>query len=166
MPHIRHELIISAPPESIYAAITTTRGLSGWWTPYATAKAELNSIASFPFGEGYTKEMRITRLVALSEVHWTCIRGATEWVGTNLRFKLESGSAETMASTHPEIGGQIEQQKASKDYSILIFQHDDWKDYTPMFSECNYTWALFLRSLKLYCETGSGRPWPYQHVTE
>ena len=37
------------------------------------------------------------------------------------------------------------------------------QEYTNMYAECNYTWGQFLRSLKLLCETGKGRPYPYQH---
>jgi hypothetical protein len=62
----------------------------------------------------------------------------------------------------PEISGQIEQQ-INEESTLLIFHHDDWKDYTPMFAECNYTWGQFLRSLKLLCETGKGTPFPNQH---
>ena len=45
MPNIRHELLIEASPEKIYNAITSQEGLCAWWTPQASAKAELNSIA-------------------------------------------------------------------------------------------------------------------------
>jgi uncharacterized protein YndB with AHSA1/START domain len=47
MPNIHHELLIGAPAETVYAAITTQEGLSGWWTPDAKTTAELNSIARF-----------------------------------------------------------------------------------------------------------------------
>lgn len=165
MPHIHHELLIEAPAEEIYAAITTREGLSAWWTPDSAAKPEVNSVASFPFGPNYHKEMKITGLKPSSQVKWTCIAGVDEWIGTNISFQLDPGNGKMLSDTHPEAKGQIQQQGNFNEATLLIFHHDDWKDYTPMYAECNYTWGQFLRSLKLYCETGNGRPWPRQHST-
>ena len=128
------------------------------------AKAELNSVARFPFGPEYFKEMKIIELKPYELVKWNCIKGADEWIGTNISFKLLPGDKETLLNSHPEMKGQIEQQKNDKG-TLLIFHHDEWREYTPMFAECNYTWGQFLRSLKLLCETGKGRPWPNQHRT-
>ena len=162
MPHIRHNLLIGTSAEKIYKAITSEEELSGWWTPNTTANAEVNSVARFPFGNNYYKEMKITQLIPFEIVKWNCIKGDAEWVGTNLSFTLKSSNKKNLLDTNPEILGQIEQQ-SNEEATMLIFHHDDWKDYTPMFAECNYTWAQFLRSLKLLCETGKGRPWPNQH---
>lgn len=162
MNNIRHQLIIQAPAEKIYDAITTQQGLSAWWTPNALATAAVDSIARFPFGPGYFKEMKIIELKPFELIKWNCIKGADEWIGTNISFKLLSGNKSSFLNSHPEMQGQVEQQKDDNG-TLLIFHHDNWKDYTPMFAECNYTWGQFLRSLKLLCETGKGRPWPTQH---
>jgi len=165
MPSIRHELIIENSVEKIYHAITSQEGLSAWWTPDAKAKPERDSVSRFPFGPKYFKEMKIIELKPSRAVKWTCITGADEWVGTTISFKLKPGDKESLAKSHPELKGQIEQQRSDKG-TLLIFHHDDWKKYTPMFAECNYTWGQFLRSLKLLCETGNGRPYPNQHRVE
>lgn len=162
MPNIRHNLLIAASAEKIYNAITSEEGLSAWWTPKITAKAEVNSIARFPFGNGYYKEMKILELTPSELVKWNCIKGDTEWVGTNISFTLIASTKKNLLNTNPEILGQIEQQ-SREEGTMFIFHHDDWQDYTPMFAECNYTWGQFLRSLKLLCETGKGKPWPNQH---
>jgi hypothetical protein len=73
-----------------------------------------------------------------------------------------SGNMKSLSNSNPEISGQMEQQ-INEEVSMLIFQHDDWKDYTQMFAECSYTWGQFLRSLKLLCKTGTGRSFPNQH---
>ena len=67
-----------------------------------------------------------------------------------------------MLDTNSELQDQLQQQNENKG-TVLIFHHENWIDYTSMFAECSYTWAQFLRSLKLLCETGKGRPWPNQH---
>ena len=165
MPNIHHELLITASAEKVYNAITTQEGLAAWWTPRAKAKPELNSIARFPFGSEYFKEMEITELKPFKLVKWKCIKGAEEWKGTTLSFELQHGNKATLLNAHPELKDVIQQVSNDK-ATLLIFHHDNWKDYTPMFAECSYTWGQFLKSLKLLCETGKGTPWPNQHRTE
>jgi uncharacterized protein YndB with AHSA1/START domain len=162
MPNIRHNLLIGASAEKIYNAITSEEGLSAWWTPNTSAKEEVSSIARFPFGNDYYKEMKITELKPPKLVRWNCTKGDAEWIDTNISFTLISSNKKNLLNTNPEILGQLEQQ-SNEEGTMLIFQHDDWKEYTPMFAECSYTWGQFLRSMKLLCETGKGRPWPNQH---
>jgi hypothetical protein len=92
--------------------------------------------------------------------------GAKEWIGTLISFRLQPSDKKSLLNSNPEVKDQIQQQKKDDKVTLLIFRHDDWKEYTPMFAECNYTWGQFLRSLKLFCETGKGRPWPNQHRIE
>jgi uncharacterized protein YndB with AHSA1/START domain len=162
MPDIHQAVLIGAPAEKVYDAITTQKGLAAWWTPEANAKAQLNSIARFPFGPSYFKEMKIIELKPLELVKWNCIAGADEWIGTTLSFQLIAGDTKTLLDAHPEIKGQVEQLEEDK-ATLLIFHHDNWREYTLMFAECSYTWGQFLKSLKLFCETGKGLPWPDQH---
>jgi uncharacterized protein YndB with AHSA1/START domain len=163
MPNIHHELLIGASAEKVYGAITSQEGLSSWWTPGVNVKHEVDSIAHFPFGTDYFKEMKITELKPSRLVKWTCLAGTEEWVGTHLSFELVEGNKQSLSNSRPELQGQIEQQGNFDKGTLLIFHHDDWKDYTPMFAECSYTWGQFMTSIKLLCETGKGRPWPNQH---
>jgi len=166
MPNIRHKLLIAAPADKIYSAITSQEGLSAWWTPDVKAKAERDSIARFAFGPDYFKEMRITELAPPERVKWACVTGVDEWVGTTITFTLQTGDREALLNSHPEATDQIRQQRFGGEGAVVALAHDDWRDYTPMFAECNYTWGQFLRSLKLLCETGKGRPYPNQHRIE
>lgn len=135
---IYHKLLIEAPVEKVYSALTTQKGLGGWWTPDTVAKPEVGSIARFAFGPSYFKEMEITELKPYSSVKWLCLKAYEEWVGTTITFELE-----------PHRKG-----------STLSFHHDGWAAYTSEFAGCSFDWALFLRSLKLLCETGKGIPYP------
>ena len=164
MPNIHHEVLIGAPAETIYDALTNQEGLSAWWSD-AKAKPERDSVARFTFGPDYFKEMRITELTPSKQVKWTCIAGADEWVGTTVSFELQPGDQDTLLKSHPELSDQIRQKQHADKGTVVILHHDGWNEYTPMFAECNYTWGQFLRSLKLLCETGKGRPWPQQHRT-
>ena len=141
MKSIYHRLLIHASPETVYNALTREEGLSGWWTPDTKAKPEVGSVARFDFGPDYFKEMKITKLEPLSKIEWLCLKAYEEWIGTTLTFELQSVDKST----------------------VLFFHHDGWKDYTPEFAGCSYDWALFLRSLRLLCETGKGLPYPHYH---
>lgn len=161
MPNIRHTLFIASDAATVYRAVTSQEGLAAWWTPETVATAEQGSIARFNFGPVYYKEMKIMSLEP-TLVTWLCIAGTEEWLGTTLSFHFLEDDKETFYKTHPETNGQLEQHVQEKG-TLLVFQHDNWKDYTAMFAECNYTWGRFLWSLKCYCETGKGLPWPSQH---
>jgi hypothetical protein len=162
MPNIHQELFILTSAEALYGALTTQAGLSAWWTPETEASTEVGSILKFSFGLRYFKKMRIINLKPLKYVEWQCIEGAEEWIGTSILFRIETGTKEEILNTHPEIEGQLLQSNL-QDGTVLAFRHDNWRNHTSMYAECNYTWAAFLRSLKLYCETGKGKPWPTQH---
>lgn len=135
---IYHRLLIEAPAETVYEAITTQKGLAGWWTPETIARPEVGSISRFAFGPDYFKEIRVEELKPYSKVKWRCIKGFEDWIGTTLTFELE-----------PHAKG-----------TVLLFHHDGWADYTPEFASCSYDWALFFRSLKSLCEKGKGIPYP------
>lgn len=135
---IFHRLLIEAPVEKVYHAITTQKGLAGWWTPETIAKPEIGSISRFSFGPEYFKEMEVTDLKPYGLVKWRCIKGFEDWIGTTLTFELEP------------------HQKGC----VLLFHHDGWEAYTPEFASCSFDWALFFRSLKFLCETGKGFPYP------
>lgn len=135
---IYHRLLITAPVEKVYQAITEQAGLAGWWTPDTIAKPEIGSISRFGFGPDYFKEMLVTELRPYSLVKWSCIRAFEDWIGTTLTFELDP------------------HQKGC----MLLFHHDGWEAYTPEFASCTHDWGLFFRSLKALCEKGKGFPYP------
>ncbi|GGG99856.1 hypothetical protein GCM10007415_39630 [Parapedobacter pyrenivorans] len=135
---ICHRLLIEAPVEKVYAALTTQEGLAGWWTPDTLAKPEVGSILRFGFEPDYFKEMQVVALEPYSKVAWRCLKAFEEWIGTTLTFELE-----------PHAKG-----------AVLYFRHEGWAAHTKEFASCSYDWALFFRSLKFWCETGKGFPYP------
>ncbi len=135
---IHHRLLIEKPAEIVYDALVTQKGLAGWWTPDTTAKPVTGSIAKFAFGPDYYKEIKVEALQPYSLVKWRCLKAFEEWIGTTMTFEL-----------HPHAKG-----------TTLIFHHEGWKAYSNEFASCSYDWALFFRSLKFFCETGKGFPYP------
>jgi uncharacterized protein YndB with AHSA1/START domain len=136
MPSIKHYLLIKGQPDKVYKAITTTGGLRGWWTIGAKTDEKVSGIAEFIFGEQYHIKMCNTMLETNTKVEWECIEGDKEWIGTTFLFNLEGKEENT----------------------ILRFSHNNWREETDFFASCNYHWGYYLRSIKLYCETGEGTP--------
>ncbi len=137
MADIKHILSISAPADKVYEALTTREGIAGWWTPDAELEPQVNSIARFNFGREFQNKMRITGLQPGKCVHWRCLEGHDEWIGTSFRFDLEAQEGNT----------------------LLRFGHTNWREETDFFASCNYNWGWYLTSLKNYCETGTGQPY-------
>lgn len=136
MTAIRHNVVIKATPETIFHAITTQEGLQSWWAKQTVARPETGFVNVFTFGTS-RNDMKITRLIPNTTVEWECILSIEEWMGTTISFDLE------------------EQQDGR---TILRFAHANWTAMTDMFASCNYNWALFMKSLKSFCETGTGTP--------
>lgn len=135
METIRHKLVVKASPEQVYEAVTTQDGIKGWWCKDTTAKPELGFLNLFIFGP-YRNEMKVTALEPAKKVEWQCMQSVDEWVDTSISFELEEKNGNT----------------------ILRFQHAHWRAATDFFAACNYDWALFMKSLKTFCETGTGNP--------
>ena len=136
MAEIRHYLIIDASPGKVYEAVTTRAGLAAWWTEQTVAEPAVDAIIEFRFGEQYHNKMRVMELQENRRVEWECLEGDAQWVGTTFAFELE------------EREGKM----------VLRFLHGNWRETTDFYASCNYHWGYYLRSLKLFCETGAGHP--------
>jgi hypothetical protein len=142
MPEIRHLLgIIDPSGQKVYEALTAKQDLEAWLTPAVQGQPYLNSTFNLAFG-GETVNLKVTKLDSGLWVQWQCTGGEYEWVNTQVDFILES---------HPEV-------------TIVEFIHSNWQDSSRKFAEWSFNWALYLRSLKRYCESGSGSAYPNQYV--
>ncbi len=140
MAEIRHMLLIDAPVDVVYRAVTEQKGLAGWWTVQALAKPTVGAVADFKFGDRYHTAMRVTGLEPPRKIQWECVEGDEEWVGTKIVFDLEKQG----------------------DQTLVRFAHSDWRQATDFYASCNYNWGYYLKSLKSYCETGKGTPFEYK----
>jgi uncharacterized protein YndB with AHSA1/START domain len=135
MAEIRINVVIKAISEKIYNAVTTQEGLASWWAKQTTAKPEVGFVNLFIFGK-FRNEMKVTKLTPNKKVEWKCINSIDEWIDTNISFDLEEKEGST----------------------ILRFTHGGWRAATDTLAGCTYDWALFIKSLKSLCETGTGTP--------
>jgi uncharacterized protein YndB with AHSA1/START domain len=137
MIEIFHILKIRTDPPTVYRAITEEKGIAEWWTDKVKAKPKENTIAEFSFGEKYHNKMRITKLKENQIVEWLVVEDHEDWVNTKISFKLQKEG----------------------DHTVLRFIHSNWREKNDFYAHCNYNWAWYLNSLRLYCETGEGKPY-------
>ena len=133
MANIEHLLFIQAPAAKVYEALTTERGLAEVWTRELSVSRQIGDTLTFRFGPDEDR-MRLTELAPDRRVVWECVESDPQWVGTTIVFELEERSGKTSV----KLG------------------HLNWREVTPFYWSCNYNWAMFLYSLKLYVEKGKG----------
>jgi uncharacterized protein YndB with AHSA1/START domain len=138
MVDILHRIGVASAPDEVYAALTTTGGLAGWWTEDTGGDGEVGGILRFRFEPGgFDMKVLATRPAEL--VHWEVVDGPKEWIGTQVRFEL----------------------KQEDGYTIVLFRHEGWREPVEFMYHCSTKWATFLMSLKKLVETGEGEPAPH-----
>lgn len=131
MPELLHEIAIEAPPEKVYPAVATQKGLRGWWTADTTAEEQVGGKAEFGFDKRtLVFRMTIEELAPPKHVVWSCHGDHEEWKGTKLIWDIA----------------------ASDEGSVLRFRHANWKERSSFFATCNSTWGELMYRLKAYAE--------------
>ena len=137
MDNIEHINYIKAPVSDVYITLITQEGLSEIWTRHLKVKPVEGHINEFEFGDPYVTKMKVIELKENKRVVWTCVASDEEWVGTDVIFELSEDNGVTK----------------------IVLKHVGWRAMTDFYRWCNYNWAMFLRSLKMYCEGGEGEPY-------
>ncbi len=133
MHDILHRVGANAKPEAVFAALTTIDGLRSWWISGTTGAAAAGGLIDFGFSR-----MKVLAADPHTLVHWQCVSGPDEWVGTDITFKLEWKRGQT----------------------FILFKHANWKEPVEFMHHCSTKWAVFLLSLKDAIEHGKGQPTP------
>jgi Activator of Hsp90 ATPase homolog 1-like protein len=120
-----------------YQALTTLKGLSGWWTDNTHGETKVGGVIQFRFGAGGI-DMKVLELDPARRVLWQVVDGPAEWIGTKVSFDL----------------------RQEGDWTIVFFKHAGWKEPVEFMHHCSTKWGVFLLSLKSLLETGKGRPAP------
>ncbi len=137
MPDILHQLTIHARPAEVFRELTTTEGLSAWWTRDALADPTIGAVAQFGFNRREVVfRMFLQDLEENAQVRWRCLGGHPDWRDTEITFALSPIA----------------------DGTVLRFAHRGWKSSDGIFAVCSFEWARYLSSLRSYVETGLGFP--------
>ncbi len=132
MADIYHDFSIKAPLPRVYEAVSTSQGLSRWWTKRSSGESAEGAELELWFGPKYDWRARVTRAVPPSEFELLMTRADPDWVGTRVGFRLERRSADTW----------------------VRFQHTGWPDPNEHWRVSCYCWAMYLRVLRRYLEHG------------
>lgn len=134
MRQILHAVHIHAAPSKVYDALTTEKGLQGWWT---TKVKIVDSVIHFTFAGDFNPQMKQTTLENARTVDWKCVAGHANWQDNTFRFSLNDRKGET----------------------LVMFKQDYARELSDeVYGNYNFNWGYYLNSLKLFCETGAGAP--------
>jgi uncharacterized protein YndB with AHSA1/START domain len=140
MEKIFHNFGIKASMPKVYEALTTLEGLKNWWTRDTTGDPKSGGTLRFGFGPEMFNKMKVNGTEKDKAVTWKCTEGPAEWIDTTISFTLF-----------------VDQNNNTG----VKFVHDKWKEMNDFYGVCNYHWALYMKSLKMFCETGAGTPHTY-----
>ena len=143
MPDILHRVGIAARPERVLESLTTLDGLRGWWVSDTKGDPKKGGTIDFGF-------CKMQVLDATPEsVHWRCVSGPPEWVGTEVTFALKWKDGKTHRDG-----------TAYGHQTFILFSHSGWKEPVEFMHHCSTKWATFLLSLRDQIEKSDGHPAP------
>ena len=131
---------IGAGREEVYQALTTQRGIAGWWTHLVDGAPSRRGKFAVSFeGMDQRIDLKVDHLLRPAEVDWTCLRHSAfpEWQGTRFAFRVA---------------------EISPDKSELSFSHQGLTPQLGCYQEIKGAWDYFLHSFVNYVERGRGQP--------
>lgn len=137
MADIYHDFPIKAPPDQVYEAVSSPRGLDAWWTDRSSGEPTEGTEYELGFGPGYDWRARVTRAVAPSDFELQLTRADPDWLGTRVGFHLER----------------------TADATQVRFCHTGWPTPNEHWRISCYCWAMYLRVLRRYLEHGESVPY-------
>ena len=140
---IRHDLQINATAQTIYAAVSTQEGISGWWSKDCQIGESEGAGSVLNFnkqGKIVTMGFKTIVLSPNKRAVWECTENANPaWIGTQVITEI----------TENEAGCQVAFAHANFD--------EKWKGQAS-FEMTKGGWEHFIKSLVSFCETGVGQP--------
>lgn len=137
MPNIFHTFPINAPATRVFLSISTATGLDAWWSKKCTCDAMLNGIYRFDFGPDYQWAGVVSKYIPGQEFELTMTIADSDWTGSKVSFVLNERNG------HTEVN----------------FSHTGWPENNEHYRISNFCWAMYLRLLKRYSETGETVPY-------
>lgn len=142
MADIIHRVGIKAPIAKVYEAVSTAKGIAGWWTTDTTGTSEVGGqMVRFCTPDGKeigAMAMDVTPVEPNKKVEWRFTAGPDEWIGTDVVFDMYQEG----------------------EYTIVLFAHKNWRQAGEFMAHCSMKWATFMLSLRELVETGKGKPSP------
>lgn len=137
MADIFHHFIIKAPPHKVFDGISTPNGLNAWWTKQSAGEPVEGSEYQLWFGPEFDWRAKAACVVPYSEFELRLTHAHPDWLNTRVGFLLEQHNGATE----------------------VRFYHLGWPEQNDHYRTSNYCWAMYLRLLKRYVETGEKVPY-------
>jgi uncharacterized protein YndB with AHSA1/START domain len=134
MASIKHLFHINASKEKVFEALTTIKGLSGWWTATTKGDSNVGGIIQFRFGDYGGPDMKVKEIKPNELVTWECVGENDGWSGHIFSFHLDTNDNKTR----------------------VRFEQSGWKETGDFYASCNFSWGRYMESLRQLCQTGKG----------
>ena len=131
---IKHLFHINASKEKVFEALSSIKGLSGWWTATTNGDTKVGDTIQFRFGDFGGPDMKVKDVKPGESVTWECVAGPEGWVGHIFNFHLDSNDNKTR----------------------VRFEHSGWEETGDFYASCNFSWGRYMESLRQLCQTGKG----------
>ncbi len=137
MPDITHEFPVSAPPPRVFQAMATPAGLDAWWTLTSAGDPVPGGVYALGFGPGYDWEAVVRSVTPDVALEWELTKADEDWTGTRVGFRLDPAGGLTS----------------------VRFHHTGWREANRHYRVSSFCWAMYLRLLKRYVESGDRVPY-------
>ncbi|MBR9921679.1 MAG: SRPBCC domain-containing protein [Bacteroidetes bacterium] len=132
MYHIYHDLEIKASPDKVYRAVTDPKHLINWWPLKCSGNPEKGEEYNYFFGPEYDWLAQVSDCSENEYIYFKMTRSDPDWDPTSFGYQLE----------------------AKEDGIQLKFSHKNWPACNGHFRHSSFCWAILLKGLKDYLETG------------
>ena len=138
MAKIKHRVGVNAPIDQVFAALTTSEGLAGWWASAAEVSMKIGGSVELTFNGLSVLKFKCKGIQENKAVNIQCVEGPGPWQDSELLFELEQAVDQVFVTlTH--------RNDAASEEDFLYF---------------STKWTCYLLSLRDLIETGAGRPYP------
>lgn len=137
MPDILQDFPVRAPREAVFHAVSEPRGLESWWTKRSSGDPAEGAEYELWFGADYDWRAKVARYVPDTEFELELTRADSDWLGTRVGFRLETGEGATW----------------------VRFHHAGWPNANEHYRISCHCWAMYLRVLRRFLEHGETVPY-------
>jgi len=137
MAEIYHEFPINASPSRVFDAISTADGLDSWRTKTCEGTPVQGSEYRLGFGPENDCRAVVSNCTRDSEFELTFNKADADWQNSRISFRLTPDNGKTSIS----------------------FRHVGWPEMNEHYKISCFCWAMYLRLLKRYVETGETVPY-------
>lgn len=128
---------VDAEPKVVYDALSTSKGVNGWWSDHTEGPDGVGSTMKVAFPDApMTFDFEVVEERTGERVAWRCLAGPPEWIGTDVTFDIDTDEGN----------------------ASVLFSHDGWATTEESFPFIAYSWAQILPRLKKLAETGEAEP--------